>query len=72
MSKKAPLPRIVLPILAAVVQPVKTRLARIEDLLIEMRHEQDVQLKRTEKLQEQVDGLNLKRRTASLKRRTAK
>ena len=42
------------PIVAAVVQPVTRRLARMEALLIEMRHEQDVKLKRITGLQEQV------------------
>ena len=45
------------PIVAAVVQPVARRLSRIEDLLIEMRHEQDVQLKLSAALQEQIDNL---------------
>ncbi len=44
-------------IVAAVVRPVARRLARMEDLLIEMRSEQDVQLKRAKMLQEQLDGL---------------
>jgi hypothetical protein len=45
------------PIVAAVVQPVAKRLARIEALLLEMRHEQDVQLKRIKALTERVDAL---------------
>jgi hypothetical protein len=45
------------PIVAAVVQPVARRLSRIEGLLIEMRHEQDVHLRRITVLQEQVDTL---------------
>jgi hypothetical protein len=45
------------PIVAAVVQPVARRLVRMEALLIEMRHEQDVQLKRVAVLQEQIDIL---------------
>lgn len=49
--------RTVPPIVAAVVQPVAKRLSRIEALLIEMRHEQDVKLKRITELQEQVDVL---------------
>ena len=40
------------PAFAAVVRPVGTRLSRIEDLLIEMRGEQDAQLKKSNKLQE--------------------
>ena len=46
------------PIVAAVVQPVARRLARMEALLIEMRHEQDVQLKHSTLLQEQLDTLS--------------
>ena len=45
------------PIVNAIVQPVARRLARMEALLIEMRHEQDVQLKRSRALQEQFDTL---------------
>jgi hypothetical protein len=48
--------RKVQPIVAAVVQPVAKRLARMEDLLIEMRYEQDVQLKRITALTERVDA----------------
>ena len=43
------------PLVVAVVQPVAKRLARIEALLIEMRHEQDVQLKRVAVLQVQLE-----------------
>ena len=45
------------PLVAAVVQPVAKRLSRIEALLIEIRHEQDVQLRRVAKLQAQVEKL---------------
>ena len=45
------------PIVDAIVQPVARRLARMEALLIEMRHEQDVQLKRSRALQAQLDTL---------------
>jgi hypothetical protein len=45
------------PIVTAVVQPVARRLSRIEALLIEMRYEQDVQLKRVTSLQVQLDTL---------------
>ena len=45
------------PIVAAIVRPVSTRLSRMEDLLIEMRHEQDVKLKKINQLQERVDLL---------------
>jgi hypothetical protein len=54
--------RKVQPIVAAVVQPVSRRLARIEALLIEMRYEQDVQLKRITALTERVDALAETRR----------
>jgi hypothetical protein len=45
------------PVVAAVVRPVTTRLSRIEDLLIEIRHEQDVKFKRIAALQAQLDEL---------------
>ncbi len=45
------------PGIAAVVRPVSTRLSRMEDLLIEMRAEQDVKLKKINKLQQQFDEL---------------
>ena len=51
-------------IVAAVVRPVSTRLSRMEDLLIEMRSEQDRKLKKINRLQEQVDEL-----TETVKRR---
>jgi hypothetical protein len=44
-------------IVAAVVRPVSTRLSRMEELLIEMRAEQDVKLKKINKLQQQFDTL---------------
>src|ERR1700682_2658352 len=57
--RKAPriVAAVVPPIVAAVVQPVARRLSRMEALLIEMRHEQDVQLKRATALQAQLDAL---------------
>jgi hypothetical protein len=45
------------PVVAAVVRRVNTRLSRIEDLLLEMRAEQDVKLKKIDKLQQQVEEL---------------
>ncbi len=57
MPKKTAPRRKFQPIVAAVVQPVAKRLSRIEDLLIEMRHEQDVQLKRIAVVQDQLDAL---------------
>jgi hypothetical protein len=50
-SRKVP------PIVAAIVRPVTTRLSHIEDLLIEMRGEHDVKLKKINKLQAQIDEL---------------
>ena len=49
--------RSVPPIVAAVVQPVARRLSRMEALLIEMRYEQDVQLKRFNALLARLDAL---------------
>jgi hypothetical protein len=46
-----------LPVVAAVVQPVARRLSRIEDLLVEMRCEQDVQLKRVAALHAQLENI---------------
>jgi hypothetical protein len=45
------------PIVAAVVQPVARRLSRIEALLIEIRYEQDVQLKRVTSLEAKLVAL---------------
>jgi hypothetical protein len=45
-----------IPRVVAVV-PVSTRLSRMEDLLIEMRGEQDVKLKKLNMLRQQVDEL---------------
>jgi hypothetical protein len=45
------------PIVAAVVQPVARRLSRIEALLIEVRYEQDVHLKRVDVLRGKVETL---------------
>jgi hypothetical protein len=45
------------PDLAAVVRPFSIRLSRMEDLLIEMRAEQDVKLKKINKLELQFDEL---------------
>jgi hypothetical protein len=42
---------------AAMPRPLDDRLSRIEDLLVEMRHEQDVMLKRLAKTQAQLDAL---------------
>jgi hypothetical protein len=51
-------------IVATVMRPVSTRLSRMEDLLIEIRAEQDVKLKKINKLQQRFDQLmeTLKRR----------
>ena len=64
MRTKKKARRKVPPIVATVLRPVSTRLARMEDLLIEMRGEQDVKLKKINKLQQQLDQL-----TETLKRR---
>lgn len=45
------------PLVAAIVRPVSTRLSHMEDLLIEMRGEYDVNLKKINKLQAQLDTL---------------
>lgn len=50
-------PRVKLPLVAAVIRPVATRLNRIEDLLIEVRGVLDFHLKRIGALQRQVDIL---------------
>ena len=42
---------------SAIVRPVSTRLSRMEDLLIEMRAEQDVKLEKINKLQQQFEEL---------------
>ena len=55
-KKKASRPKVP-QVLAAVVQPVTERLSRMEDLLIEMRAEQDKQLKRISRLERQIDEL---------------
>jgi hypothetical protein len=45
------------PVVATAIQPIATRLNRIEDLLIEVRGVLDFQLKRIAALQKQVDIL---------------
>ncbi len=45
------------PVVAAVIRPVSTRLSRMEDLIIEMRTEQEVKLKKIVRLQDQINGL---------------
>ncbi len=45
------------PIVVAIVQPVTKRLSRMEDLLVEMRHEQDVHLKQFNRLKDRIDTL---------------
>ena len=54
-AKKANRRRRTPPIVAAVVQPVAKRLTRIEDVLLEVRYEQDVLLKQIRALQLQID-----------------
>ena len=57
MPTKKKTRRKVPPIVAAVVRPVSARLSRMEALLIEMRTEQDVTLKKFNKLQQQFEEL---------------
>jgi hypothetical protein len=57
MAKKTAPRRKIQPIVSAVVQPVTRRLSRMEDLLLEMRNEQDVQLKQIAGIQQQLDAL---------------
>jgi hypothetical protein len=64
MPTKKKVRRKVQPMVAAVVRPVSTRLSRMEDLLIEMRAEQDVKLRKINKLQRQFEEL-----TETVKRR---
>jgi hypothetical protein len=45
------------PLAAAVVQPLSIRLSRMEGLLIEMRAEQDMQLKKINQFRMQFDEL---------------
>ena len=45
------------PVAAAILHAVTARLSRIEALLVEMRYEQDVKLKRINGLQVQLDAL---------------
>ena len=45
------------PVIRSIPLSVDVRLGRIEDLLLEMRHEQDVMLKRLAKAQGQLDAL---------------
>jgi hypothetical protein len=69
MPKKKKTVRVPIPpIIAAVVRPVTTRLSRMEDLLIEMRYEQDVRLKKIDKLQQQVDELEATLRQRHIRR----
>jgi hypothetical protein len=57
MPTKKKASRKVPPTVAAIVRPVTTRLSHIEDLMIEMRGEHDVKLKKINKLQAQIDDL---------------
>jgi hypothetical protein len=58
MSKATPARRRkVSPIAAAALAPVLKRLARMEALLIEVRHEQDVKLKRIKAIHLEVETL---------------
>jgi hypothetical protein len=69
MPKKKKTARVTIPpVVAAFVRPVATRLSRMEDLLIEMRNEQDVKLKKINKLQQQVDELTAAVRQRQVRR----
>jgi hypothetical protein len=58
MPKKFPARRRkVSPIAAAVLTPIVKRLARMEALLFEMRHEQDVKLKKINAIRSQIESL---------------
>ena len=63
--KKRARPKLPL-VVTAVVRPVNARLSRMEDLLIEMRHEHDVKLRKINALQAQVNELaeSLRRRSS--------
>lgn len=56
-QKKKTRPRVPPVLVAAVVRPVAARLSRIEDLLIEIRHELDVKHKAITRLRRQLDDL---------------
>ena len=45
------------PVIRSIPRPVDERLGRMEDLLLEMRHEQDVMLKRLAKAQAQLERI---------------
>jgi LmbE family N-acetylglucosaminyl deacetylase len=70
MPTKKKARRRISPVVVAVGPPLSTRLSRMEDLLIEMRAEQDVKLKKINKLQQQVDELTdaIRRRVVSARR----
>jgi hypothetical protein len=57
-TKKTALGPKVPPVVVAVVKPVTKRLSGIEDLLVEIRAEQDRHLKQITKLQIQFDALS--------------
>ena len=54
---KTPQRRSTFPAVAAALHPVTKRLARMEAILVEMRFEQDVKLKRLSALEAQIDGV---------------
>jgi hypothetical protein len=58
-KRKRAVPVKVPPVVLAVVRPVGTRLSRIEDLLLEMRSALDAQIKRTTRLEIQLETLTL-------------
>ena len=56
MKKRTPVESL-RPIVDTLLRPIRARLSRMEDLLIEMRAEQDVKLKKINKLQQQFEEL---------------
>ena len=64
--------RVTIPaVVDGVVRRINTRLSRMEDLLLEMRAEQDVKLKKIEKLQQQVEELMATQQPKRLWRETS-
>ena len=50
---RRPVPQMIV----SVVRPVTTRLSRIEDLLLEIRHEQDVKFRKISAIAQRLDEL---------------
>ena len=58
MAKTPTSPRRVHPVATLLVKPGTTHLSRLEGLLVEIRHEQDVTLKRLRKLEDTVYAMS--------------